>query len=103
MEHAEHHLFLGDEQENSSKNRTLLHWGSLDLEKLLAALSKMGINSSVEDGKRDAESQTACVVHIQDPHRALIEVGTRSTIITAANENVASLIYEAIDNILDGV
>ena len=43
------------------------------------------------------------MLHVQDPHKALIEVGATSTVITAANENLANLIFEAIDSIMDGI
>ncbi|KAI4323529.1 hypothetical protein L6164_023126 [Bauhinia variegata] len=103
MEHGKHHLLLENEQENSLKNRPMQYWGSLDAEKLLAELSKMGIKASLEHCMGDTESQTVCLVHVQEPQRALIEVGTTSTVITAANETAASAIFEAIDKILDGV
>ncbi|KAF7836168.1 integrator complex subunit 9 [Senna tora] len=103
MRNAKHHLLLGNDQENSSNNRPMLHWGSPDLGKLLDALSKMGIKATPEHDMSNTEPQNACRLHVQDPHRALIEVGETNTVITAANENVASLIFNVIDSILDGV
>ncbi|XP_028788858.1 integrator complex subunit 9 isoform X2 [Neltuma alba] len=103
LENAKHHLLLQNEQEDSSKRRPLLHWGSPDMGRLLTALSKLGINATLERVKSNTESQSTCILHVQDPHRALIQVGATSTVITAANENVANLIFEAIDSIMDGI
>ncbi|KAF7836164.1 integrator complex subunit 9-like protein isoform X1 [Senna tora] len=83
--------------------RPLLHWGSPDLGKLLDALSNMGIKATPEHDMSNTEPQNACRLHVQGPHRALVEVGETNTVITAPNENVASLSFNAIDSILDGV
>ncbi|KAK7273538.1 hypothetical protein RIF29_14593 [Crotalaria pallida] len=101
LENARHHLLLDNDTEHL-RNMPLLHWGLPDSEKLLAALLKVGIHASLETIS-DAESQTVCIVHSQDPYKALIEIRTTSAVITAADENVASLIYKVVDNILDGV
>lgn len=103
LENAKHHLFLQNQQEDSSKNRPLLHWGSPDMGRLLTALSKLGINTTLEHVTSNTEPHSTCVLHVQEPHRASIEVGATCTVITAANEDVASLIFEAIDSIMDGV
>lgn len=102
MENARHHLFLCNDPKHSLRNSPLVHWGLPDSEKLLAALSKVGINASLESIS-GTESETVCIVHTQDPCKALIEIGTTRTVITTADENVASLIYKAVDNILDRV
>jgi len=104
MENARHHLLLENDNKNSSSNnKSLEHWGLPDSEKLMAALSRMGISGNIEHGTSDTKSQTACIIHIQDPYKASIEIGTTGTIITTANENVASSIYKIIDNILKAV
>ncbi|TKY49683.1 Integrator complex subunit 9 [Spatholobus suberectus] len=103
MENARHHLLLDNDNQSSMRNRSLVHCGLPDSEKLMAALSKMGIGGVIQHGMSDAKSQTLCIIHIQDPYKALIEIGTTSTIITTADDNVASLIYKIVDNILDGV
>ncbi|KAJ7949326.1 Integrator complex subunit 9 [Quillaja saponaria] len=102
IDHGKYHLLVGKEQGSSSKHSSLLHWGSPDVQKLLAALSKMGINGSLEQGISDTESETVHVVHVQD-YKGLIKVGTRSTVISAADESLASLIFEAVDSVLDGI
>ncbi len=62
----------------------------------------MGINGSVEQGADNGKSEQTCIVHVHEPKKALIEIGT-STVISAVDENLASQIFEAIDNILDGI
>ncbi|WKA02197.1 hypothetical protein VitviT2T_020415 [Vitis vinifera] len=102
--HGKHQLHSGSEQADSSQSRPpLLHWGSLDLERLLAVLEKMGIRGSVEQGNSDTDSENARVVHVYEPNKALIEVRENSTIISASNESLSSLIFEAVDGILSGL
>uniref|UniRef100_A0A5B7BS94 Beta-Casp domain-containing protein n=1 Tax=Davidia involucrata TaxID=16924 RepID=A0A5B7BS94_DAVIN len=103
MEHSKHRLLPGEEQVVSSESRPLLHWGTLDLDTLLTALQKMGINGSVEQGKSGAESENASIIHIVEPSVALIEVNATSTVISTADDNLAPLITEAICSSLDGI
>lgn len=105
VDHGKHWLHSGNKPSklNSSKRRPLLHWGKPDLETLLSILSKMGINASVEQGVGVEGSEKACKVHVHDPKKALIEIGETGTVISAVDENLASLIFEAIDSILDGI
>ncbi|KAK9283875.1 hypothetical protein L1049_012130 [Liquidambar formosana] len=103
MYHSKHQLLSGNEQVGSSLIRPLLHWGSLDLKRLLTVLQNMGINGSVEQGRTYTESESASLVHIFEPNKALIEVRATSTVVSAANETLASLIFKAIDSILDGI
>ncbi|KAM3685910.1 hypothetical protein ACJW31_11G155000 [Castanea mollissima] len=100
--HGKQRLLSGSEQAKSSKIRPLLHWGSPDLEKLLNILSNIGIYGSVEQCMGNGESEKACIVHVHEPKKALIEIGT-STIISAGDENLASKIFEAIDRVLEGI
>ncbi|CAL0326246.1 unnamed protein product [Lupinus luteus] len=101
MENARYHL-LPDNDPKHSLSRPLVHCSLPDSEKLLAALSKVGINASLEPIS-ETESQTVCILHTHDPCKALIEIGTTSTVITTAGQNVASLIYKVVDNIFGGV
>ncbi|KAK7356282.1 hypothetical protein VNO80_15550 [Phaseolus coccineus] len=105
MENGRHHLLLENDNKNSSINKSLEHLGLPDSEKLMAALSNMGISGNIQHGMSDdAKSQTAFTIHIYDPYKASIEIGTTGTIIiTVADENVASSIYKIIDNILKAV
>lgn len=103
INHGKHQLLSGNDQADPSENKPLLHWGSPDPENLLAELSKMGINGFVERSMTDAGSEEAFTVHVQNPEKALIEVRTEGTIISAPDENLASRIFEAIENILEGI
>lgn len=98
-----HWLLPGKEQVVSSRGRSLLYWGKLDLENLLTALQKMGINGSVEQAMGDDGSENASSLHIFEPNEALIEVKATTTVISTADENLASLICEAIPSILNGI
>lgn len=101
--HNKHQLFSVKEEAGSSKNRPLLHWSSPDPENLLAALSKMGINGNLEQSMLDVESGKAFILHIQEPNKATIEVRAAGTVISAADENLASQLFEALGSILDGI
>ncbi|KAK2440076.1 integrator complex subunit [Trifolium repens] len=104
MENGRHHLLLLDNNKKTSEsNSSLVHCGLVDYDKLLPALSEMGINASMELVKDDADSQNVCLVHTEEPYKALIEIGNTSTVITTVDANVASILYKAIDNILDEV
>jgi len=105
MENGRHHLLLDDDKKTSLRNSSLVRCGLTDYHKLIPELSKMGINASMELVKDDVESQNVCLVHTEEPYKALIEIGKTSTVITTAESdaNVASILYKAIDNILDGV
>ena len=100
VEQGKHRLLPGNERVNSSQNRLLLHWGSVNLESLVTALRKMGINASVEQGTSGTESE--CFVRVE-PNKALIEINATGTVISTADEKLASLIFEAIRSSLDGV
>ncbi|KAJ6715655.1 INTEGRATOR COMPLEX SUBUNIT 9 [Salix viminalis] len=89
---------------NKVSDKPLLHWGFPDVEKLLAALSKMGVKGSVEECMSDdAESGSDGIVHIHEPSKALIEVRATRTVISARDERLASLIFEAIGTLTDGI
>ncbi|KAK2965058.1 hypothetical protein RJ639_029411 [Escallonia herrerae] len=103
MEHGKHLLLPGNEQAISSNPRPLLHWGAMDLESLLAALQKMGIKGSVEQGMSDAGSEIASVLHIIEPSKALIEVKATTTVISTSDASLASLISEAVNTILNSI
>lgn len=102
---GKHQLRSGSEQADSSlKGSPLLHWGSLDLERLLAVLEKMGVRGTVEQGNNaDTDSEKVHIVHVYEPNKALIEVRDNRTIISASNESLSSLIFKAVDSILSDV
>ncbi|KAF2307047.1 hypothetical protein GH714_024523 [Hevea brasiliensis] len=63
----------------------------------------MGISGSIEQGLNDAESDSVGIIQIHGPNKALIEVRATRTVITAPDENLAALIFEAISTLLDGI
>ncbi|GKU91295.1 hypothetical protein SLEP1_g5194 [Rubroshorea leprosula] len=108
MEHGKYRLLSGSKTANSQQQRLLLHWGSPDLEKLLTELSKKGIDGSIKqvnggaiDGAEPENPATTLLVH--HPSKALIEVREACTVITAADENLASQISDAMDSVLGGI
>lgn len=101
VNHGKHRLLPENEPEGSSQR--FLHWGSPDSENLLAELSKMGINGSVERCMTDAESAEGFIVKVQYPQKSLIEVREAVTVISAADKNLASSIVNAMENILEGI
>ncbi|XP_020539093.1 integrator complex subunit 9 isoform X2 [Jatropha curcas] len=98
-----HQLLLGDKVLDSSESRPLLQWGLLDMEKLLALLSKMGINGSIEQRTSDAESEIVRIIQIHNPNKALIEARATSTVISTCDENLGSQIFQAISSLLDAI
>ncbi|CAK7350106.1 unnamed protein product [Dovyalis caffra] len=103
INHGKHQVLLGNEVSNFSRRKPLLYWGLPDLEKLLAVLSKMGVKGSIEQGMSDAESGSGEIVHIHEPSKALIEVRATKTVISAHDERLATLIFEAIGTLMDGI
>lgn len=102
--HGKHRLHSGSERADSSQKRPpLLHWGSIDLERLLEVLGKMGVKGSIEQSSSYADSDHASIVHVHEPSKALIEVRENSTTISASNERLSSLIFEAVDSIISGI
>ncbi|KAL6981129.1 non-specific serine,threonine protein kinase [Sarracenia purpurea var. burkii] len=102
VENSKHRLVCGNDQVvASSESRMLLHWGSVNLQNLLSALQDIGINPCVERGMSDTESEY--IVRVLEPKRALIEINAAGTVISTADEKLASLIYEVICKSLDGI
>nr|XP_048329128.1 integrator complex subunit 9 isoform X4 [Ziziphus jujuba var. spinosa] len=99
--HGKHRLLSGNKE--TRLKRPLVHWGSLDVESLLTALSRMGIKATVEQGMSDCDRENVSLVNVHEPGRAFIEIKPASTVITAGDENLASLIFEAIGSIVDGI
>ncbi|KAM5551892.1 integrator complex subunit 9 [Rosa sericea] len=102
-EHGKQRLIPGYVQE-SSEIRQLVHWGSPDLDRLMTVLSGRGIKGTLRKASRGSESENdTSAVLVNDPSQALIEVKETSTVITATSENLASIIFEAIGSVLDGI
>ncbi|KAK8494431.1 hypothetical protein V6N12_018095 [Hibiscus sabdariffa] len=104
MDQGKHRLLSGFQPVDSKQQRPLLHWGSPDLKGLLTELSKMGITGTVKKVSDEAEPENAAgIIDIVGPEKALIDVRETGTVIIAANDNLASHIFKAIDIVLDGV
>ncbi|XP_061978998.1 uncharacterized protein LOC133699664 isoform X1 [Populus nigra] len=104
IDHGKHQVLSGNKvSEMASRKKPLLHWGVPDVEKLLTVLSKMGVKGSVERCMSDAESGSDEIVHIHEPSKALIEVRATRTVISARDEQLASLIFEAIGTLTGGI
>ncbi|XP_031376840.1 integrator complex subunit 9 homolog isoform X1 [Punica granatum] len=104
MRNGKHLIFPRDELAHP-KSEPLLHWGSPDLQRLLTSLSEMGVSGSLleNSGNKERGTATASIVHIQEPNKALVEVRETGTTIITSDKKLASLIFEAVSCVLDGV
>ncbi|PKI63013.1 hypothetical protein CRG98_016652 [Punica granatum] len=104
MRNGKHLIFPRDELAHP-KSEPLLHWGSPDLQRLLTSLSEMGVSGSLleNSGNKERGTATASIVHIQEPNKALVEVRETGTAIITSDKKLASLIFEAVSCVLDGV
>lgn len=94
------HLLVSAMEPVEFQQGQLLHWGSIDQNRLLQALQEKGINGSL-DNRSITDSPS--LIYIDKPSRALIQISTTGTIISAADEALASLIFEAVNSVLDGI
>ncbi|KAF7138902.1 hypothetical protein RHSIM_Rhsim07G0065000 [Rhododendron simsii] len=101
VENGIHRLLPGNEQIVASHSGLLMHWGSVNLQSLVASLQNMGINAHVEEETNGTETEYG--VHIVGPNRALININATRTVISTGDEKLASLIFEAITNSLDSI
>ncbi|XAR63515.1 hypothetical protein NMG60_11023474 [Bertholletia excelsa] len=102
VEHGKHRLV--SEQVVASCSRLMLHWGLVNSQSLVEVLQKMGMNASVEQSTgRSATSESKCIIQVHEPNRALIEVTATSTVISSADEKLASLIFEAVCSSLNAI
>ncbi|KAM1018300.1 hypothetical protein FF1_039789 [Malus domestica] len=101
VDHGRQRVLSGNLE--SSESRPLVHWGSPSLEKLLLVLSTRGIKATLGEAPSGSESRSASLVHVHHPNQALVEVRETITVISTADESLASLIFEAIGSVLDGI
>lgn len=94
------HLLVSAMEPVEFQQGQLLHWGSIDQNRLLQALQEKGINGSL-DNRSITDSPS--LIYIDKPSRALIQISATGTIISAADEALASLIFEAVNSVLDGI
>eukprot|EP00268_Persea_americana_P027284 TRINITY_DN26703_c0_g1_i4.p1 TRINITY_DN26703_c0_g1~~TRINITY_DN26703_c0_g1_i4.p1 ORF type:complete len:718 (+),score=117.19 TRINITY_DN26703_c0_g1_i4:29-2155(+) len=94
------HLLVSTMEPVEFPRGQLLHWGSINQNRLLQALQEKGINGSLDNR---SITDSASLIYIYKPSRALIQISTTGTIISAADEALASLIFEAVNSVLDGI
>lgn len=87
-------------EQEPSQRRPVLHMGKIDSKALVLELQKMGMDTAVEEVKGDGGSSNASLIHVSEPSAAVVEVTEVRTLINAADEKVASLIYQAVRSIL---
>ncbi|OVA07305.1 Beta-Casp domain [Macleaya cordata] len=80
---------------DTSERSILMHWGSPDPSLLLVALREKGIHGSID---RDRS-----VLEIYEPNKALIEFHSTHTVVSTDEKLLATLIFEAIGSVLDGI
>lgn len=80
-------------------------WAMLQSEKLLGSLQKMGMDATIDRGESSSsgEGDSGVCIFVNEPKKALVVVGATSTLIRAADESFASLIFEAIDGSVSGI
>ncbi|XP_073288491.1 uncharacterized protein [Primulina huaijiensis] len=101
VEQGRHRLYLANEDVSSLNSPVVQCFGRVDLDALLIALEKIGVNVTVGNAAVDGDSDGPRVVHVSEPGEARIEVTEAQTLISSGNENLASLISKAVCSILD--
>ncbi|KAM0024434.1 putative metallo-beta-lactamase, Beta-Casp domain, integrator complex subunit 9 [Helianthus debilis subsp. tardiflorus] len=96
------HYIVAEKPTMSSKMMPLVHWGTVDLESLVLALEKIGVKGSMEKVK-DEDEFGSNVLHVFEPNKGLIQVKETSTVISTGDENLASLISDAVHSLLNGI
>ncbi|PIA36111.1 hypothetical protein AQUCO_03400191v1 [Aquilegia coerulea] len=82
----------------SSTNQRSMKWGPLDPNLLLQALQEKGLNGSFHQ-----EASKVSMILIDDPNKASIEIHAMRTVIRADDESLASLLFEAVKSVLNGI
>lgn len=101
VEQGRHRLYLGNEHIYSLTSPVVHCFGRVDLDALLIALEKTGVNATVGNVAVDGDSDGPRVLHVSEPGEARIEVTEAQTLISSENEHLASLISKAVCSILD--
>lgn len=99
MEHGKHRIRPANQEVMSIQTKSLLLWGKPDMERLLNSLQQIGIKGCVEE----SGSGSSVIVHILEPKKAVVEVKATKTMIIADDEDLASLLCEAICNNLESI
>ncbi|XP_073045383.1 uncharacterized protein [Primulina eburnea] len=103
VEQGRHRLYLGNKDVSSLNSPVVQCFGRVDLDALLIALEKIGVNVTVGNTAVDGDSDGPRVLHVSEPGEARIEVTEAQTLISSGTENLASLISKAVCSILDCV
>nr|GMD05454.1 integrator complex subunit 9 homolog [Ipomoea batatas] len=103
IERGKYQLVIGNDQIKSTQTRPVVYWGRTNADSLVAALQKMGIKATIEQGLNSPGPESASTIHVSEPNEALIEVTAERTAIFTADENFASRISESVCSILDGI
>lgn len=85
----------------SSQTRPWQYLGRLDLQLFLTALREKGMSLEVEEVVSVDSSEKINIVHVFEPGKALIEVTEGRSVISTADEKIASDICEVLGNMLD--
>ncbi|PIN23487.1 putative cleavage and polyadenylation specificity factor (CPSF subunit) [Handroanthus impetiginosus] len=101
VERGSYRLSLGNDKLMSSQTGPVLYFGKIDLNGFLMELQKKGMKFTVDEVKGDRGSHKAYLVHVLEPGEALIELREAQTLISTADENLASLISQAVCGVLD--
>ncbi|KAJ0978853.1 hypothetical protein J5N97_014327 [Dioscorea zingiberensis] len=95
------YLLVPAEKPAHFSNKQQLHWGSINPDLLLKALKDKGLDGHISDD--ETASCGVQFISIITPHEAVIEIDSKQTVISAANENLAAVIYEAFRSICNGI
>ncbi|CAA0809361.1 Unknown protein [Striga hermonthica] len=101
MEQGKYRLLAGNEQVVSRPKPEALRFGGVNLNALLMALKKLGMNPVVEEVVGADGTHTGSLITVTEPGKAVVEVTGAKTSISSGDENVATLISQALCGILD--
>ncbi|XP_058107040.1 uncharacterized protein LOC131250767 [Magnolia sinica] len=95
------HLLVSAKETSGLSQPQLLHWGTVDPNLLVLALQEKSINGSLDSDGGGTDG--ACFVRVEEPSKALIEIGTTRTVICTSDETLAAYIFDAVSSVLDGI
>ncbi|MCL7039685.1 hypothetical protein MKW94_016216 [Papaver nudicaule] len=93
--HNGKYVLVSTEEPIDTSIMHLTHWGSPDSKLLLKALNDRGIKGSI--------SQDGSILEISEPNTALIQFHPTQTIISTDEKSLATVIYEALSTVLNGI
>ncbi|KAH7677096.1 Integrator complex subunit 9 protein [Dioscorea alata] len=96
------HLLVPVKKPTHFSSKQQLHWGSVDIDLLLKALKDKGIDGLISYDET-APSHGVRSIHISAPDEAVIEIDSKQTVISAANENLTAVICETFSSVCSGM